>query len=445
MTLDERLSNCAVIGAAGKMGRGIVLVLLKEMVSTDLRLGRPLSTLICIDRSSEGLSTLKTYLKTQILKFAERNISMLRSWYNDNASLVDNGEMIEHFLNQCSNMIITDSSYSFLNKTQMVFEAVFENLEIKSSIFSEIKNICPKSCLFFSNTSSIPISELNYRNDLFGRLIGFHFYNPPAVQKLVEVITIKQNKQINITLAHELISRMGKLAVPSNDIAGFIGNGHFIREGLSYLREINALPYSNTASLVFINDIVQDLMFRPMGIFQLIDYVGIDVFSMICDTMGSYIKEDFQNDIISSMKDAGILGGQYGNGSQKDGFFKYENGSISEVYDWEKEVYISVEKVRKELTDIKFPELSQTWKSLSRSKDLSYVKECFEAYIESEQLPQKYAFKFLLISQKIARDLHIGGVAQKIDYVNEVMTNGFFHLYGPASDLIPSIPETDNE
>ena len=441
MTLDERLSNCAVIGAAGKMGRGIVLVLLKEMISTDLKLKRPLSKLICIDRSMDGLISLREYLDSQMLKFAERNISKLRGYYKDDSSLVDNAEIIKHFLKQCRSLISTDSSYNFLSETQMVFEAVFEKLEIKNSVYSEIKDICPKNCLFFSNTSSIPISELNYRNDLFGRIIGFHFYNPPAVQKLVEVITIKQNKKAHIELAHELISRLGKLAVPSNDIAGFIGNGHFIREGLSYLREIEELPYSNTASLVFINDVIQKLMFRPMGIFQLIDYVGIDVFSMICKTMGTYIKEDFKSDIIASMKDADVVGGQYGNGTQKDSFFKYEKGSITAVYDWELAAYTPIEKVREELTGLDFPDLTENWKSLSRSKDLSYVKECFEAYIESDQLPQEYAVKFLHISQRIARDLLSNGVADKIDYVNEVMTNGFFHLYGPDSKILNCFTE----
>ena len=440
MNLDERLSNCAVIGAAGKMGRGIVLVLLKEMISTDLKLKRPLSRLICIDRSSEGLSTLRDYLEVQMLKFAERNISKLREWYKD-SSLVDNSEMIDQFLKQCRQIIITDSSYAFTNQCQMVFEAVFENMEIKNEVYSELKKNCPEHCMFYSNTSSIPISELNYSNELFGRLIGFHFYNPPAVQKLVEVITTEDTKSEEVELAHELIQRLNKLAVPSHDIAGFIGNGHFIREGLFYIREVDKLPYSKAASLYLINEIIQKLMFRPMGVFQLIDYVGLDVFKMICGTMGSFIEEDFTSSVLETLIDKEIKGGQFGDGSQKDGFFKYEKGKIVEVYDWEKEKYINLETVQKEISTVNFPELQEHWKSLSRSRNLDYIKSSFASFKNSENLPEKKALEYLSKSYKIAAKLHSDGVTDDLENVNKVMTNGFFHLYGPASDTVKHVVE----
>ena len=445
MTIDERLSHCAVIGAAGKMGRGIALVLLKEMISTDLRLKRPLSKLICIDRSSESLDTLKDYLDVQMLKFAERNISQLRSWFADDVTLVDNTEIIEHFLKLCSRMVSTDSAYNFLNRTHMVFEAIFEDLNIKSEVYSEIKNICPKGCLFFSNTSSIPISELNYRNDLYGKIIGFHFYNPPAVQKLVEVVTIEQNSQDDIDLSLELIKRFNKLAVPSNDVAGFIGNGHFIREGLAYIREVDKLPYSNAASLFLINEITQKLMFRPMGIFQLIDYVGIDVFSMICKTMGTYIEEDFSAEVLNRLIEITYKGGQYGDGSQKDGFFIYEQGKIKAVFDWKIKEHLEIDFIQKELENIKLPELIENWKSLSRSKNLDYIKTTFESYLNSSNLAENKAIEYLNSSRKIAQNLVTNGVAQKIEDVNAVMVNGFFHLYGPASEILDCIPETPHE
>lgn len=443
MTLDDRLNNCAVIGAAGKMGRGIVLVLLKEMISTDLRLKRPLSRLICIDRSCEGLSTLRLYLQEQMLKFAERNIAQLRKWYKKDSTLVDNEEMIKHFLEQCAAIVLTDSSYTFLNETQMVFEAVFESLEVKNSVYSQIKNICPKSCLYFSNTSSIPISELNYRNDLFGKLMGFHFYNPPAVQKLVEVITTEQNKREDIELSLQLIKRVNKLAVPSNDIAGFIGNGHFIREGLFYIREIDRLPFSSAAALYFVNEVTQKLMFRPMGIFQLIDYVGIDVFYMICRTMEKYIKEDFTASALQRMIELNIKGGQYGDGSQKNGFFTYEKGVLTAVFDWQKKEYFKLESIQNELGELKFPKLKESWRSLSRSTNPEYLQSVFKTYLSAPSLPEQKALVYLNNSRKIALDLVKNGVADDICHVNDVMTNGFFHLYGPASELLNMIPEAD--
>lgn len=446
MNLDERLTNCAVIGAAGKMGRGIVLVLLQEMIATDFKLNRAPSRLICIDNSFDGLSTLKDYIDTQMLKFAERNISLLRGWYENDQALVDNGEMIEAFLKRVTQMLLTSTGTASLNETNMVFEAVFENLDIKNKVYEGLKIVCPERTLFFSNTSSIPISELNKHNDLNGRLIGFHFYNPPAVQKLVEVITVPDNKDADVKLAMDLIGRFKKLAVPSNDIAGFIGNGHFIREGLYYLKEAEALKLSLPASLLLINRITQSLLLRPMGMFQLIDYVGIDVFSMICKTMGQYINEDFTSDLVYKMLDAEIKGGQFGDGTQKDGFFKYERGRPIEVFDLLNKKYQSIESCEKELSGFELPDLKVDWKSLSRDPEKNNkISLAFSSLIADETNSAKMAVKYLQNSRKIARNLVQNGVADKIDFVNQVMTNGFYHLYGPDSEVLSVIPEAADE
>ena len=446
MNLDERLTNCAVIGAAGKMGRGIVLVLLQEMIATDFRLNRAPSRLICIDNSFDGLATLKDYIDSQMLKFAERNISLLRGWYENDQSLVDNGEMIDAFLKRVTKMLLTSTGTASLSETNMVFEAVFENLDIKNKVYEGLKSVCPERTLFFSNTSSIPISELNNYNDLNGRLIGFHFYNPPAVQKLVEVITVPDNKDDDVKLSMDLIGRFKKLAVPSNDIAGFIGNGHFIREGLYYLRETEALKLSLPASLVLINRITQNLLLRPMGMFQLIDYVGIDVFSMICKTMGQYINEDFTSNLISNMLNTEIKGGQFGDGSQKDGFFKYERGRPTEVFNLRNKKYISIESCEKELSGYDLPDLNTDWKSLSRDPNKNEkLSLAFTGLLADNSISAKLAVKYLQNSRKIAQHLVQNKVADKIDFVNQVMMNGFYHLYGPDSEVLSMIPEAANE
>ncbi len=70
-----------------------------------------------------------------------------------------------------------------------MFEAVSENPDLKVKILSQIDQNNPNKPWFFTNTSSVPISLIDERANLEGRVLGFHFYNPPAVQRLVELIT----------------------------------------------------------------------------------------------------------------------------------------------------------------------------------------------------------------------------------------------------------------
>src|SRR6185295_16568588 len=100
----------------------------------------------------------------------------------------------------------------------------------------EICKIAPKAFVL-SNTSSIPIHLLASESGLKDQLIGFHFYNPPAVQKLVELIPQERAGEVAdevadevLAISQELAKKMNKIVVYSRDVAGFIGNGHFSRE-----------------------------------------------------------------------------------------------------------------------------------------------------------------------------------------------------------------------
>jgi len=434
LSLNDSLSNVAVIGAAGKMGRGIALLLLQECISCDLENKRVQpSKLFLIDCSSDGLGTLRQYLDAQMLRYAERNIGLLRKWYEQRSDLIDNSEIINAFINDARARIHTTSDFSQLSNCHMVFEAVFEKLELKSNIYSELKTVCPQDCYFFTNTSSIPISIINHDNELNGRIIGFHFYNPPAVQKLVELISMPENSSEFIELSYELIKRLGKIIIPSNDIAGFIGNGHFIREGLYYLRQAESMKSTLEEALCQINEITEKIMIRPMGIFQLIDYVGLDVFKMICTTMEAYIEEDFNNEVLDTLLTRGVRGGQFGNGSQKDGFFKYEKGRPIAVYSITTSSYVDFSAIQPSECPPK------SWKELSRDRAAdSYLSQYFDVLKKSTDTKAQLAVSYLKNSRKIARDLLENNVANDIEHVNSVLKNGFYHLYGPENNFMGS-------
>jgi 3-hydroxyacyl-CoA dehydrogenase len=440
LSLNERLENVAVIGAAGKMGRGISLVMLQVMIRHQLETKAQQSAqLILVDNKISNLQSLKDYLQQQMLKFAEKNINTIRVWYKQEAKLIDNKQIIDQFLRDSLKLIHSTTNLQDCQESLLIFEAIFEDLPIKNVLYAKLNNICPKNAYFLSNTSSIPIHEINNQGHLEHRIIGFHFYNPPAIQKLVEVIQMKRTPHDLEELSSELIQRLGKILVPSHDIAGFIGNGHFIREGLNAMIFAKKLALEEASAILYSNQIFAEVLVRPMGIFQLIDYVGLDVFKMICETMNSYLKSDFSCPIINQYLNAGICGGQFGDGSQKNGIFQYSQGKISGVYDLKQNKYLQLE-------DVAIPEIQNlykaSWKILSRDplKEDKLLNH-FSTIATDNPPVAIHAQELLLSSIRIAEKLVLDGVTDNIINVDTVLKKGFFHLYGASSSVLDSIKE----
>jgi len=196
--LDEYLKNVTVIGAAGKMGSGISLLLLQEMTRLELEktgaVGSGAYCLNLIDMNDKGLQGLVSYLQAQMVKYAEKNIMSLRQGYKDRKDLTDNGDMVSDFAARSLLNVKCNTDFARANNSLMVFEAVIEDFKIKVDLFSKLKGICSDKSFFFTNTSSVPVSLVDETAGLDGRLVGFHFYNPPAVQKLVEIICARNGR-----------------------------------------------------------------------------------------------------------------------------------------------------------------------------------------------------------------------------------------------------------
>ncbi|MCJ7612658.1 MAG: 3-hydroxyacyl-CoA dehydrogenase NAD-binding domain-containing protein, partial [Candidatus Aminicenantes bacterium] len=190
MTYADRFENVAVLGAAGKMGSGIVLLTAMEMADLSLESGRPASdkVLQAVDVSEKALAGLMDYLRTQVQKAAEKKAVWLRKAYALREDLIENEEIIGRYVDDVLSVVRPSTQLEAAYKATLVFEAINENPDLKVKLLSQIKSHNTKDAWFLTNTSSIPISELNDRVKLGGRIVGFHFYNPPAVQKLVELI-----------------------------------------------------------------------------------------------------------------------------------------------------------------------------------------------------------------------------------------------------------------
>ncbi|MDH4197655.1 MAG: 3-hydroxyacyl-CoA dehydrogenase family protein, partial [Candidatus Aminicenantes bacterium] len=289
MNYAERMENVAVLGAGGKMGSGIVLLTALEMA--DLRL-QPENknrefALQAIEVNSKALGGLMAYLRDQARRAAEKKTVGLRPVYADRADLVENEEMINQYVEDVLAVVRPTTKLEAAYDAKIVFEAVNENADLKVKLLSQVKAHNTQDAWFLTNTSSIPISELNQKVGLDGRIIGFHFYNPPAVQKLVELIRADLTRAELAEFAAEFAKKLRKTVVPSRDVAGFIGNGHFMRDALHAIAEVDRLTpeFGFPDAVYIVNKVSQDFLIRPMGIFQLVDYVGLDVCQSILRVM----------------------------------------------------------------------------------------------------------------------------------------------------------------
>jgi 3-hydroxyacyl-CoA dehydrogenase len=442
MDLNERLQNVAVLGAAGKMGSGIALLLAQEMARTRLTADGKgkVFRLALVERDEAVLDGLLSYLRAQLVKRAEKSVGVLRELYADREDLVENGEMIQEFVADAMSVLRPTTDMSGMRGARLVFEAVFENEPLKVELLGKAREMADPDAWYLTNTSSIPIGGLDEKLRLGGRIVGYHFYNPPAVQKLLELITTERTLPELKEAAEELARRLGKKVFPANDVAGFIGNGHFMRDALHAIQQAEQLRGGGAwaPALYKMNRVSQEWLLRPMGIFQLIDYVGVDVTQMILDVMNQYLPgERLHSDFIDALVQRGVIGGQHHDGSQKDGILRYKKGKPVAVYDLSQEDYVPFEAFAsaadKELGTL--PDGYRPWKALlaDRNKQ-SALDHHFAALRASEEQGSKLALEYLRASCAIGEKLVADGVAFSAEDVNGVMTNGFYHLYGPIND-----------
>ncbi|MFN8257576.1 MAG: 3-hydroxyacyl-CoA dehydrogenase family protein [Bacteroidales bacterium] len=443
MNYSERLQNVSVLGAAGKMGSGILLLTAVELADLSLmdENRNKLFILNAIDTNPAALSGLKKYLEVQVLKIAEKKIIQLRQLYQNRADLIDNKEVIDEYKNYVLSLVQTTTRLEAAYDSTLIFEAIKEDGALKTKIFSQIDKNNRNKPWFFTNTSSIPISKLNKDAGLENRIVGFHFYNPPAVQKLVELIKPEHPIAELENFALEFANRLRKVVVPSNDFAGFIGNGHFMRDALYAIGEAEKLSAAMplTGAIYTINKVSQDFLIRPMGIFQLIDYVGVDVCSFIMEVMAPYFPdENFYSGYLNKLIKQGIKGGQNHDGSQKDGILKYEKGVPVAVYDSERNSYQALSEFKNKADEYlgTLPDAWLPWKTLIKDAHKeTKLKLYFADLRKMKTRGAEIALAYLENSKLIALKLLEQGVAANPKDVNTVMLTGFFHAYGPVNEF----------
>jgi 3-hydroxybutyryl-CoA dehydrogenase len=441
MNYVERLEKVAVLGAAGKMGSGIVLLTALEMADLSLDPGNRSRdfALYAIDVSEPALAGLLKYLRDQVRRTSEKKAIWLRSVYADRPDLVENEDVIRQYVEDVLAVVRPTTRIEAAQGAGLVFEAVNENPGLKVKLLTGIKDHNTKDAWFMTNTSSIPIHELDEQAGLGGRIIGFHFYNPPAVQKLVEVIRAKSTLQELAEFATQYAKKLRKTVVPSNDVAGFIGNGHFMRDALYAIAEVERLGKDAgfVDAVYMINKVSQEFLIRPMGIFQLVDYVGLDVCRFILGVMNERLPgKGLHSPLVDRMVEMGIAGGQFADGSQKDGFLKYEKGRPVGIYDPDARAYVPTAEIAARCDERlgPLPVSGKPWKGVMAMADKAgYLDVYFRELRGMKTLGAELAVSYARNAGEIGLGLVKDGVAGKNEDVNTVMLTGFYHAYGPIN------------
>jgi len=194
----------------------------------------------------------------------------------------------------------------------LIIEAVTENLELKKKVLAEADTHAKQDAIIASNTSSISISELASATHRPEKFAGMHFFNPPQLMKLIEIIRGAKTTDETLNTIVEVTKKMGKEpVVVKKDVAGFVVN----RILIPALNEAVALVDEDVATPEDIDKAIKLGLNWPMGPLTLLDYVGLDTTLAITEVMVKELDPKYQaNPLLRQMVRAGLLGRKSGKG-----------------------------------------------------------------------------------------------------------------------------------
>ena len=211
---------------------------------------------------------------------------------------------------------------------ELVIEVVPEIMDLKKQVYAELDKAAKPEVIFVSNTSTLPITEIANTTSRPDKFIGIHFFNPPQLMKLVEVIPGEKTAQEITELTQDFVRSVNKQAVLCRkDVPGFIINRLFI----PMVHEACYLQDRTGASLEEIDSAVKFKLGFPMGIFELADFTGMDVIHKATVEMHLRDKKVINpHKTVERMFDEKKLGQKSGEGYYKYSDDKYERVELSE-------------------------------------------------------------------------------------------------------------------
>ncbi|HEU4391523.1 MAG TPA: 3-hydroxyacyl-CoA dehydrogenase family protein [Blastocatellia bacterium] len=198
----------------------------------------------------------------------------------------------------------------------LIVEAIVEKMDVKRGLFKRLGEVCTQEAILATNTSSLSVTEIASAAVNPGRVIGMHFFNPPHIMKLIEVVVASQTSDHTLTTVLEVAQRMGKEAITVKDSPGFATSRLGLALGLEAMRMLE----EGVASAEDIDKAMMLGYNHPVGPLKLTDLVGLDVRLSIAE----YLSEEFKTerfrppDILRRKVAEGKFGKKTG-----EGFYKW--------------------------------------------------------------------------------------------------------------------------
>jgi len=194
----------------------------------------------------------------------------------------------------------------------LIIEAVPEKIELKKSVLKEVDEAAEKDAIIASNTSSISITELASATERPEKFCGMHFFNPPQLMKLVEIIRGAKTSDATVKTIVAVAEKMGKeTVIVKKDSAGFIVN----RILIPALNEAMYLVWEGIAEPEDIDKAIRLGLNWPMGPLRLLDYLGLDTTLSIAEVLRDDLDPKYRPcPLLRQMVRAGLLGRKTGRG-----------------------------------------------------------------------------------------------------------------------------------
>ena len=237
------------------------------------------------------------------------------------AGLVDrekiSREDADRQLEEIVGRITGTTAYEGFGDVDFVVEAVPERMEIKQAVFGELDALTPGQAVLASNTSSLSITEMAEATSRPDKVVGFHFFYPASVMRLIEVIEGEETSEETLATAGRFAQQIRKTAIRCGEVPGFVVN----RILNSAVSEIWRVTEEEGIDVHEVDKIVQESKAAPMGPFFLTDLLGLDTVLHVAEHLReSYGERFYVSQRMKELVEAGHLG-------QKTGKGFYEHGS----------------------------------------------------------------------------------------------------------------------